>query len=252
MSIKRKNILTIAGFDPSGGAGILADVKTFEQHKLQSFAVQTANTIQTESQFIEPNWIPFDIVQHQMTELLSSYQFDYVKIGLIRNFEELQRLIQILTKFNPDVRIIWDPVLSATADFNFAQSINSEQIQHILHNVFICTPNWDEVQTLSGEQDALKAASILEKNSNSGIYLKGGHNVDQPGRDYLFFEGTTYPFKPMGKRVTPKHGSGCIFSSALASNLAKGYPLIKSCLRAKTYVTRVLESSDGLLGYHKF
>ena len=86
----RPKILTIAGFDPSGGAGILADIKTIEANKCLGFAVCTANTIQNENEFVSPNWITEKEVFAQLEVLMKIHTFDYVKIGLISSFEFLQ------------------------------------------------------------------------------------------------------------------------------------------------------------------
>ena len=93
---ERAYILSIAGFDPSGGAGSLADIKTFEQHKLQGLSVVTANTIQTENEFISVNWIEVDVVFQQLDILLDRYKIRYAKIGLIKDASTLKKILGIL------------------------------------------------------------------------------------------------------------------------------------------------------------
>ena len=245
MSGKRAHILTIGGFDPSGGAGVLADIKTFEQHKLLGMAVNTANTVQTEDRFEAVNWLSEELILGQLDTLLAQYSFDYVKIGLIPSVQFIGEISQRLSKTKPC--IIWDPILKASAGFDMEHA--TDKLLEVLDTVFLITPNWEEVQALTGMKDAIAGAKKLAQNCN--VYLKGGHNAADPGRDYLFIDGREYTLRPRGRAVSEKHGSGCVLSSALAANLTQRYPMVKACLRSKEYVTRVLESNPSLLGYHK-
>ncbi|MGE0561647.1 MAG: hydroxymethylpyrimidine/phosphomethylpyrimidine kinase [Flavobacteriales bacterium] len=245
---ERPKILTIAGFDPSGGAGILADIKTFEAHKCLGFAVITANTIQSESEFIAPNWINEDEVLNQLRFILKQHRFEYVKIGLIPSLEFLTRLNSELINHYPSLKIIWDPILSASTGFDFKHDLSA--LKEMLKDIYLITPNWEEIKQLSGNEDAKMGAEELSQFTS--VYLKGGHNEKDPGKDYLFFEGKVYPLNPKNKKpIYPKHGSGCVFSSALTANLASGFPILKAALRSKRYVEKYLSSSSTLLGYHK-
>lgn len=249
MSKKNNYILSIAGFDPSGGAGVLADIKTFEQHKCIGMAVQTANTIQTEDEFVSVNWLNENTIINQLELLLSKYRFDYVKIGLIPNLEFLKAIITILKAKNTDIKIIWDPVLSASAGFDFKYSLN--ELESVLNQIYLITPNWNEVKILSKNTDALVGAKFLSQFTK--VILKGGHNESNLGKDYLFQNGVSKSFNPK-KTVKPiytKHGSGCVFSSSIAANLQRGYPLHKSVLKAKRYIEGFLSSNKTLIGKHR-
>jgi len=241
----RPKILTIAGFDPSGGAGILADIKTIEANKCAAFAVCTANTIQNENEFITPNWINEEEVFAQLAILLKAHQFKFVKIGLIPSLDFLKKLITKLSATN--CLLVWDPILSASAGFNFKYDLTA--LKTVLKNIYLLTPNWNEIKQLAGNQDAINGAKALSKFTN--IYLKGGHNPKVKGKDYLFFEEKVYPFNPKIKVRYEKHGSGCVFSAALTANLTIGFPIIKACLRSKSYMYKFLNSSPTLLGKHK-
>ena len=129
----------------------------------------------------------------------------------------------------------------------------------MLSHLYLITPNWQEIAWLSGGKEGLVAAKELAKYCH--VFLKGGHNSEKLGYDYLVVsrqllvvsnqtERTT-TFKPKAKDVTPKHGSGCVLSSALTAFLALGFRNQKACLLAKEYVTRFLTSNQTLLGYHK-
>lgn len=243
MSRKRANILTIGGFDPSAGAGVLADAKTFEQHRMLGMAVNTANTVQTEGSFHSVNWVSEQLIHEQLDALLSEHSFEYCKVGLVPNFA---LLLEIKAKM-PNTRLIWDPVLSASAGFNMNHSL--EALDTVLDAVYFITPNWNEAMQLTNQDSGFDAAKQLAQKCN--VYLKGGHRTDRVGMDTVFFEGTHFNLRAKGQHPTEKHGSGCILSSALAANLTAGFPIRKACLKTKEYVSRVLDSNETLLGYHK-
>lgn len=245
MPKERKYILTIGGFDPSGGAGVLADAKTFEQHKLIGMAVNTANTTQTEDTFLAVNWVDQEIVLQQLRTLLGKYQFKFAKIGLIEDLKALDTYLEVLKEHK--VKVVWDPVLKASAGFDMQHDLTD--LNTILSKVEFITPNWNEVQSLSGKSDSRKGAELLAQHCS--VYLKGGHNESDLGRDFIYHKGKEIQFKPMGTKVTEKHGSGCVLSSALAANLTLGYPITKAVLKTKRYVTDFLESNSSLLGTHK-
>lgn len=239
--------MTIAGFDPSGGAGILADIKTMEQNACIGMAVQTANTIQTGDKFLSCHWIDEEIVLAQLELLLSTYQFDVVKIGLVPNLKSLNQWLSICLTHYPALKIVWDPVLSASAGFDFQH--NLEDLDATLNLVDYITPNWEEAKLLSGKEDAMIGASELSK--SCAVILKGGHHPTHLGKDTLFLPEKTLKFNPKLYKCSPKHGSGCVFASALASNIAKGFPIHKSLLKSKRYIEAVLSSQPGLIGIHK-
>jgi hydroxymethylpyrimidine/phosphomethylpyrimidine kinase len=241
---KRAEILTIAGFDPSGGAGILADIKTFEKHRCLGLAVQTANTIQTAESFVSVNWIEEEIILQQLQELLKFHNPTYVKIGLLPSLTLLRKIIdQFKEKGLP--KIIWDPVLSSSTGFDFEQNLNG--IEDLLKDIYLLTPNWNEIQQILAG-DPIESAKELSKYCH--IYLKGGHREDEKGKDLLFRNGKMTSYNARPGMYYSKHGSGCVLSSALAANLANGYPLNKGILRAKRYIEHFLNSNPSELGYH--
>lgn len=246
---KQTYILTIAGFDPSGGAGLLADIKTFEQNKCIGMAVQTANTIQTEDEFLSVNWIDENIVFQQLETLLNKYKFSFVKIGLMPSLQFLQIAIQICKQSNEKIKIVWDPILSASAGFNFNH--NLDLLKEVLKDVYLITPNWDEVKILSGSNESIDGAKELS--SLTKVYLKGGHNPNDLGKDYLFEKEEQKTFNPKitNKSLYAKHGSGCVLSSAIAANLNQGYTLQKSILKSKRYIEGFLGSNKSLIGRHR-
>src|SRR6187431_1237109 len=118
MSKNRPIVLTIAGFDPSGGAGVLADIKTFEQHKVYGFAINTANTIQTENEFHKIEWATIDFVLESITTLLGNYAVNAVKIGIVPSLDYLSKIVFCLKYHSSNIKIIWDPILKSSTEFD--------------------------------------------------------------------------------------------------------------------------------------
>jgi hydroxymethylpyrimidine/phosphomethylpyrimidine kinase len=167
-----------------------------------------------------------------------------VKIGLIESEVILLKVLDVLNKM-PGVKIIWDPILKSSTGFEFHNKSFSDEI---LKRIFLTTPNWNEVVAMGGDADAVKSARNISKYCS--VVLKGGHRPDHLGKDILFTNGKEFNFNSKPGIYTPKHGSGCVFSSSLLANLAKGYPLNKAILRTKRYVEHFLNSSKELTGYH--
>lgn len=248
MPKERPCVLSIAGFDPSGGAGVLADIKTFEQHKVAGMGVITGLTFQNDSEFNGVKWIETNDIIKQIEILSRKFKFEYVKIGMIKDLETLASIISKLLVPNP--KLIWDPILKASAGFEIHKSFEKEKLNSILKSLFLITPNTYEVKILAGENDEMKAADKLSKYCN--VFLKGGHNETQKGKDFLFMNnGKVFPCKAQKISPNGKHGSGCVLSSAITANLALGNNLQRSCLKGKDYVTRFFMSNKTLLGYHK-
>ena len=243
MSADRVAVLSIGGFDPSGGAGVLADVKTFEQHSLLGMAVNTANTVQNESEFASVNWLKEELIIDQLLMLTKKYDFKALKVGLIPSFDLIERFRTVLS----EVPIVWDPVLSASAGFDMEHGLDA--FKNVLTYIDLITPNWEEVIRLTDEADGLKAAQKLAQQTK--VLLKGGHNKDKTGVDFLFENGSIQELNPDSGDFYPKHGSGCVLSSAIVANLALGKNLKEACVLAKAYTAQFLKSNKTLLGYHQ-
>ncbi len=246
----RPYILSIAGFDPSGGAGLLADCKTFEALKCQGLSVCTANTIQTDTDFSACHWIDLEIIQNQIKILFSRFNISIVKIGIVENSETLLDILQLVKSLNNKVSIVLDPVLKSSTDFDFQTEFNQNIFDQILTHIDLLTPNYEEIQHLYPNKSIDETIQSICTKTN--LLLKGGHNEKQKGKDFLYtIKGKTYPINPKLKPIYPKHGSGCVLSSAIASYLALGIPLGKSCFRGKRFTEKYLGSSKSLLGRFK-
>lgn len=248
MTKKKPTVLSIAGFDPSAGAGVLADVKTFENIGVYGFAVTTSITYQNENKFDGVKWLSIKQIKNQIYPIIESHTIEFVKIGLIENFKTLVSIIELLKAHNTNVKIIWDPILRASAGFDFHQKIPKKYLKYILKNIYLITPNWQEIQPLSNEKDAIIGAEKLAQHCI--VYLKGGHNIETPATDILFIEDSIEVFHPKNITELEKHGTGCVLSSAIISYLAINKPLHQACDLAKEYTYKFLTSNPTKLGYH--
>jgi hydroxymethylpyrimidine/phosphomethylpyrimidine kinase len=247
--LTRPYVLSIAGFDPSAGAGILADIKTLEANRVYGLGVCSAITFQDDTCFDGLRWINPNELRNQANLLLKRFPVQFVKVGLIEDLNILLSLIRDLKKLSPSLQFIWDPVLKATTGYDFHSKPDQNLVKELCSELFLITPNIPEAVELGESGASEENADSLSKYCH--VFLKGGHHAHKAGEDFLYLKnGKRISFGGRTYNVKPKHGSGCILSSAIAAKLAKGADLEKACLLAKDYTLEVLESNDSLLGYH--
>ena len=245
MSEKRPLVLSIAGYDPTGGAGVLADIKTLEQFGVQGMAVLTAHTLQTADAFLDIAWLPATTVTKAIKTLMTAYPFPVVKIGIVPDSEFLAAVLQAVRACNPAAFVIWDPVIRSSSGFPFFREKSLEALAPLLRDIALITPNYPEYEIL--QQYSLPDPEDMEC---CAVLLKGGHCADWTGTDILMESGETTVFPPGTEVSYPKHGSGCILSAAIAGGIARGASLQDAIRAGKTYVEKVLNSNSSLLGYH--
>ncbi len=245
MYSERPFVLSIAGFDPCGGAGILADIKTFEQHQVQGLAVMTANTLQTENHVFSVEWIAIEDVLKSIKTLLDFYPIKAMKIGIVPSSEYLKSIVEVLKMSNFKPIIVWDTVLKSSSGRSFFND-DIQNVKEILPDLDLITPNFLEFEYL-------KSMNILNENQKMpcSVLLKGGHRKDAEGLDILFTENEILNIKPNAEKVFQKHGSGCVLSSAIVANLALEKTMKQACTEAKNYMENYLNSSPNLLGHHE-
>lgn len=249
MEAVRPIVLSIAGFDPCGGAGILADIKTFEQHKVFGLAVNTAQTLQTEDLFISIKWVAEKDILKALETLLNRYDVTAVKIGIVENIDRLKNIISFVHQKKAGIKIIVDPVIKSSSGFVFwNEQIEEKSLIEMLSQVFLITPNYNEVLQLMPSAIAKDAAQKISAHCN--VLLKGGHNEEEKGVDYLFTKKGVVKFDPGSADGSAKHGSGCVLSAAITANIALGFSLQIACTNAKKYIEIFLSSNKTLLGYH--
>ena len=242
-------VLSIAGFDPCGGAGILSDIKTFEQHKVYGLGINTAQTVQTENDFISIKWETENDILKAVDTMLSHYNVEVVKIGIIENILVLNNIVSVIHKKNTAIKIVVDTVIKSSSGFNFWNETTNEQLLfETLSKIFLITPNYNEVLQLMPSADAKVSAEKLSAHCN--VLLKGGHNKEEVAVDYLYMQNDIEKMEGNTNHTYAKHGSGCVLSAAITANLALGLDLVSSCKNAKKYIEQFLSSNHTLLGYH--
>ena len=242
----RPYALSIAGFDPSGGAGLLADVKTFEYLGVYGFGVVSALTFQNDIAFNAVNWVTPEKIIEQIAVLQKRFEIKYFKIGIIENMQVLKTLITFLHSSTKDPVIIFDPILKASAGFQF-HSADCNMASEILKGIYCITPNLPEAESLFGEGCRNRFEQI---STTINVYLKGGHAADNLVTDELYSLGNKIAYTHPRLINGAKHGSGCVLSAALTAQLALGNNLNTAAQNAFNYTYQFLSSNNTLLGYH--
>lgn len=248
--MKLKTALTVAGSDPSGGAGIQADIKAMTMNGVYAMSAVTALTAQNTTGVKDISEVTPDFLTEQLDMIFTDIFPDAVKIGMVSN-SELIKVISDRLKFYNANNIVVDPVMVATSG---ADLMKSEAIitmtEQLLPIATLATPNIPEAEILTGmkihnEGDMVNAALLINKTYNCSVLLKGGHSIND-ANDLLCINGETKWF--YGKRIdNPNtHGTGCTLSSAIASNLAKGFDIETSVQRAKDYISGALSARLNL------
>ena len=241
---KRKTTLTIAGSDSSGGAGIQADIKTMQANGVYAMSAITALTAQNTTGVSGIFEVTPEFLGQQLDAVFTDIYPDAVKIGMVAS-AELVKMIAFKLKEYKAERIVVDPVMVSTSG---SRLISEEAIQILKTELFplasVLTPNIPEAEVLFGAsihsaEDMERAAQAISEEYHCAVLLKGGHQLND-ANDLLYAEGKSRWF--YGHRIdNPNtHGTGCTLSSAIASNLAKGYGLEEAVERAKEYISRAL------------
>lgn len=245
-----EKLLTIAGSDSSGGAGIQADLKTFVAHKVYGMSVITSLTAQNTTGVTGVVDTPPEFVGKQLDAVFTDIYPDAIKIGMVSN-EEIIKVIADKLKEYGAKNIVLDPVMVATSGSALMKSTATRAlIQELLPLADIITPNMSEAAALSGievntKEGMEKAAKIIGKSIKGVVLVKGGH-LEDSADDVLYIDGEVHWVE--GKRiVNPNtHGTGCTLSSAIAVNLAKGMNAIDAFTKAKEYLTGAIEANLDL------
>lgn len=245
-----KTVLTIAGSDCSGGAGIQADIKTMIMNGVYAMSVITALTAQNTTGVFGIQESPVEFVDQQMECVFQDIFPDAVKIGMLSSPEIMHHVAAGLQKYEAR-HIVLDPVMVSTSGHRLMQKEAEETLQKELFPLAeVITPNIPEAEVLTGlkitDADSMElAARAISNEFHISVLLKGGHRVED-ANDLLYTDGKTQWLK--GERIdNPNtHGTGCTLSSAIASNLAKGYNLTDSVIRAKSYLTDALRADLNL------
>ena len=244
--MKLKTALAIAGSDCSGGAGIQADLKTMTMNGVYAMSAITALTAQNTMGVRAIQESAPDFLKQQIDAVFEDIYPDAVKIGMVASGELIKIIADRLKYYNAK-NVVVDPVMVATSGSSLMKSdALNVLVEQLLPLATVVTPNIPEAQVLSGltiktKEDMVCVAKHIADKYHIAVLLKGGHSIND-ANDLLYKDGKYVWFE--GKRINNPntHGTGCTLSSAIASNLAKGFCLEQSVKRAKDYISGALAS----------
>ena len=239
-----KKALTIAGSDSCGGAGIQADIKTMTMNGVYAMSAITALTAQNTTGVTGILEASPEFLRKQLDAVFEDIFPDAVKIGMVSSSELIGVIADCLTEYKA-VNIVVDPVMVATSGARLIEDTAIDTLKaRLLPLATVITPNIPEAEVLSGmeiknEKDMEAAARFIYEKYHCAVLLKGGHQINDAD-DFLYSDSGERWFR--GKRIdNPNtHGTGCTLSSAIASNLAKGFDIEESVERAKKYISGAL------------
>lgn len=248
--MKMNKVLSVAGSDSSGGAGIQADIKTISAFNLYAQTAITALTAQNTMGVSDILGTPADFLEKQLAAVFEDIFPDAVKIGMIYSAENAEVIAQALKKYNAR-NVVTDTVLISTS----GRRLLSEDAQRILtEQIFplsdLITPNLPEAEALTGisvkdKGNMKKAAEMLSERVRGGVLVKGGH-LEGKAADLLYYGGKFTIFETDRIISSNTHGTGCTLSSAIACGLAQGLSMEESVKNAKAYITRAIEAGLDL------
>ncbi|PYT01682.1 MAG: bifunctional hydroxymethylpyrimidine kinase/phosphomethylpyrimidine kinase [Acidobacteria bacterium] len=248
--------LTIAGLDPSGGAGILADVRTFAAFGCFPSAAVTSITFQNTVGVFGAEHQSAETVRRQVEPIIEDYDIAALKTGMLPTREVIEETA-VLIKRMPSVKLVVDPVVRSTSGFDL---IDDDALRSLIAVLFplagLVTPNLPEAERIAGFKigsidDIDKAAAAMQAMGARNVLIKGGHSVeanigDGKATDYLFEGQTRHLFSADHIDTSATHGTGCTLSAAIIANLALGKDLPDAVKIAKAFVTEAIRKAPML------
>lgn len=243
-------VLTIAGSDCSGGAGIQADLKTFSAHGCYGMSVITALTAQNTTGVYGIENCSVNFIENQMDCVFTDIVPNAVKIGMVSSVDIIKSIASKLDYYKP-AHIVIDPVMVSTSGSKLLQSDAIKALcNDLLPYATIITPNLSEAELLSGlsisnDKEMIDAARKISKFYKGHILIKGGHLIGS-ANDLLYSNGEIIWFYGQRIKNDNTHGTGCTLSSAIASHLAMGFDIVTSVKKSKAYITGALKANMNL------
>ncbi|MGY0693467.1 bifunctional hydroxymethylpyrimidine kinase/phosphomethylpyrimidine kinase [Virgibacillus sp. FSP13] len=243
-------VLTIAGTDPSGGAGIQADLKTFQEFTCYGMSVITSVVAQNTTGVQEVHHIPIKMIEQQLDSVISDIPFQAFKTGMIANIDIMDAIAKKISHLS--VPFVMDPVMVATSGDPLITADARDYLRdQLLPMTTLVTPNVPEAEYIIGEtiktiDDLQQAAEqIVFKHGAGAALVKGGH-LDGEAIDFLYDGREMYHFSSERIETKNTHGTGCTYSAAITALLSKGFSLPESVKRAKDYVTAAIRHSFSI------
>lgn len=252
---KIRKVLTIAGSDCSGGAGIQADLKTISAHNMYGMSVITSITAQNTMGVYGIYDVPVEGVKRQIEAVFEDIRPEAVKIGMVSNVDIINIISDMLNKYKAD-NVVLDPVMVSTSGSKLLSDNTSGNttvemlVKKLMPLSTIITPNVSEAevlshQTITSEKDMEVAAQKIYENIGVDVLIKGGH-LKHNADDLLYSKGSAKWFKAERINNNNTHGTGCTLSSAIACNLAIGKDIVTSVRDAKEYVYKAINAGLNL------
>lgn len=236
-------VLTIAGFDPSSGAGTTADIKTIAAHGCYGVGCVTALTVQSTQGVRRSEAVSGKLIRDTLKELATDFNFAAVRIGMLGSSDGVAAVVDFL-KSSKIPNVVLDPVITSSSGEPLLDSKGVEKMRkELLPLATIITPNIDEAGALAGMtvtnvEQMRAAAAALHKLGAKNVVVTGGH-LDKPV-DVLSVGGNVHEFASDRQRSTSTHGTGCAFATALACHLALGRDLDDAVVLSKAYVSSAI------------
>jgi len=248
--VAMKKVLTIAGSDCSGGAGIQADLKTFSAHGVYGMSVITAVTAQNTQGVFAVEDISRGVIAKQIEAIFDDIEVDGVKIGMVSQVETIEAIIEQLRRYSPQ-NVVLDPVMVSKSGYHLLNPVaEAALIKELLPIAMVVTPNIPEAEVMTNRsihtlKQMEESAKAIYQMGAKNVLLKGGH-LENEATDILY-DGREFSYFPSTRIATNNtHGTGCTLSSAITANLALGYSLYQSVLQAKEYITIAIQHSFSI------
>lgn len=245
-----KNLLTIAGSDCSGGAGIQADLKTFSAHGTYGMSVITAVTAQNTQGVLAVQDITAGIIAQQLEAIFDDIEVDAVKIGMVSVEETIDVIAAKLQQYQVK-NIVVDPVMVSKSGYRLLQpEAQARLVSELLPLATVVTPNIPEAEVITGQtiisfEDMQQAAQTIYAMGPKNVLIKGGHR--QSDATDILFDGEDFYYLPSVRiPTTNTHGTGCSLSSAIAANIGQGCEVFDAVRRAKDFITIAIEQAFPL------
>ncbi len=242
-------VLTIAGSDPSGGAGIQADLKVFNLHKVYGLSAITALTIQNSQGISQVCPVAAEHLLQQIEFLLDDTEVDAVKSGMLWRKAHIEVVAQILKKYNIKCYVL-DPIIKSSSGYIILEDEDIDFLKmELLPLSLIVTPNLVEAENLSGQRvkdldDMRDSAKAICDMGTRYVLIKGGHLKGTPVD--LFYDGNSFETFEGVRRDKDLHGAGCVYSAAITANIATGMTVAEAIGKAKRFVEKVIETAEPL------
>jgi len=244
-----KKVLTIAGSDSCGGAGIQADLKTMSALGVYGMSVITAVTAQNTKGVRDVQEISLQLIEGQIRSVFDDIEVDSVKIGMVSNPEIIMLIKKLLSEYGAK-NVVLDPVMVSKSGYYLLKEEAQDALKELISAAYLVTPNIPEAEVLTGmkieDEEGMRAAALkIRELGAENVLVKGGHRCNDASD--VLLAGCEFHILE-GKRINTNntHGTGCTLSSAIASHLAKGLSIRDAVSLSKGFITKAIENSFSI------